>query len=187
MGTEFQNDLGLDVIERRRSRRILKADYISVLLANCQSPIFSIAENLFAANPKNFDKFTADVLLTGGHHFRQNSRALGLRQSFPARIAVTREAKGDVIHGQIDVFRKAVDCVIDFRQRCATLEKQAISQGINRKQLFQRPADPEVLFNDSFGKVPSLRRFGEQVRAVAFRHSCNFVHAVSSAIRLATS
>jgi hypothetical protein len=101
MGAEFQNDMGLDLVERRSGCRILKADYIPVLLANGQCPIFSIAENLLAADPKNFDKFTADVLLTGGHHFRQNSGALGFRQPFPARIAVAREAKGDVIHGQM--------------------------------------------------------------------------------------
>lgn len=60
-------------------------------------------------------------------------------------------------------------------------------KSFDREKLLQRPADPEVFFDNGVRQAFALRGFGEYIGAVARRHPGDPVHAACSAIFFATS
>jgi hypothetical protein len=65
-------------------------------------------------------------------------------------VFLALEAQGSVIDGEIDVFRKSVYGMEDFRERCSALEEQPPFKRLVREKLLKNPAGPEIFFDDGF-------------------------------------
>ena len=66
-------------------------------------------------------------------------------------------------HGRFG-FAKELSVGKTLVSRTSTLEEQPLVELLDGEDLFQRPADPEVFFEDSHGETDTVGGFSEQFR-----------------------
>src|ERR1035441_10439474 len=136
-----------------------------VLLAPIEAPGVPCPKNFVETCSQHREKFAADIPLTFGHHGVENSGPFRLGDSFLPWVPLSCEAQGNIVHGQVNIFREPIYRVEDFRQRCAALKEKPTRKTLNREELFQNPTHPEVFFNDGFRQALPSCRFSENISA----------------------
>jgi hypothetical protein len=146
-----------------------------------------LAELRFAAGPKFTDELTLDIAPAIAKHFGEELGLFGSRQAPATRIAGAGKTQRGVIDGQIYILGEPVDRVECLRKRCPTFEQKPVGERLDGEQLFQNPANPEVLLHHGPGDPYAVRRFAEQVGPLACGHASDLVHLDSPAIFRAVS
>ena len=83
------------------------------------------------------------------------------------------------VEDEVDVFRESLDEIEAFRQACAAFEGKRAPECRLSEEVVERPANPEVLFDD--GRVHPLLTRGHDycIRAVFLRQRCELMHVAS--------
>ena len=84
------------------------------------------------------------------------------------------------VKNEVDVFREALDEIETLRQARPSLECERVLECGFTEEVIERPADPEILLDDSRVHPLLSRRDNQRIRAVFLRQRREFTHAVPS-------
>jgi hypothetical protein len=117
-----------------------------------------------------------DIGLRGG--FERLGAAIPFLAAYP--VLHRREGIGDqrriTPDSEVDILREPLDDAIGFGQGRAALECQMLRESGRLAQAAQRPADPEILFDDDRRDIAPRRRLIDEGEAIIGGPACKFIH-----------
>jgi hypothetical protein len=106
---------------------------------------------------------------------------LYFQKGLSSEVAFSCETEGSAVHGDINVFRKAVDEAEHFGQRCTALEAQ-LGSVLQREEMFERPADPKIFFDRRGRRTAAAGGLFEKGCPLRRHEFCEVVHRQDYAV-----